>query len=60
MPRMPDLAVVEGCDTHEDAGSDRYIVFAVRIEAPRHLERPMSGGPAGCAANVGAVAGELA
>ena len=42
MPGMPDLAVVERRDPHEDAASERNVVWTAGIEAARDLERPMS------------------
>src|SRR6185437_331802 len=60
MPRMPDLAMVEGCDPHEDSTPDWHIDLAAGVETPRYLERPMSGGPARRAAHVGTIARETA
>ena len=54
---MSDLAVVESGDPHEDAGLDRHVKLACGVEPASHLERPEAGGPAGCASNVGTVAG---
>lgn len=55
MPGMPDLAMVESRDTHEDASLDRYVKLTMRIEATRDLERPVTGGPSGGTSNVGAI-----
>lgn len=55
MAGMPDLAVIEGRNTHEDAGLDRHVKTAVRIQATRDLERPVARGPSRCASNVGAI-----
>src|SRR5579872_1677284 len=59
MTRVPDLAVIEGRDTHENAALDRHVKLAVGIEASRDLERPVAGGPSRRASNVGAIARKL-
>ncbi len=56
VPRMSDLAVVEGGDPHEDATSDGHVKLACGVEPAFHLERPEAGGPAGRRSNVGAIA----
>ena len=56
VPGMSDLAVIEGCDPHEDAGPDRHVVGAAGVEAARHFQRPVAGGPAGRASHVRAIA----
>ena len=38
----------------------RHVISAAGIEPARHLERPVAGGPAGGASDIGAVAGEVA
>src|SRR5437763_13516468 len=60
MTGVPDLAVIKGRHPHEDAALQRHVVLAAGIELARHFERPVPAGPARRAADVGAVAGELA
>jgi hypothetical protein len=52
---MRDLTVVECRHAHEDARLDRHIELAVRVEAARDLERPVSGGPSRRTSNIGAI-----
>lgn len=59
MSGVPDLAMVECRDSHENAASQRNVILTSGIEAARDFECPMSGSPAGGAPDIGAITREI-